>query len=169
VANNPLILTDPSGLVFYCILTRGENNQSIIQCSDSTDGTTSTYHVNENACRNGRSRNPCSSNGSDRYSEDHLAPPGLYALLPRVTDGNRIRRGDPVLTSPGLPTGSIRGHNGGPNRGGMEYPIGPHIGEWSDGCPLFPPTDAGRKEIEDFKRRFNSNLLSGGSWISILE
>jgi len=51
----------------------------------------------------------------------------------------------------------------------MEYPIGPHIGEWSDGCPLFPPTDAGRKEIEDFKRRFNSNLLSGGSWISILE
>jgi hypothetical protein len=52
---------------------------------------------------------------------------------------------------------------------GCKEPIGPHVGTTSRGCPLFDKTKAGERDKEDFYRRFNANICTGGTTVILEE
>lgn len=138
-------------------------------CHDSTDGTTNKYDLTENACRKGRSKNKC--NKDNRYGEDHLLEPGRYELKPSGHTGSaknddgtpRLKKGDPVYTTPYYKNGWV--YSGGVERD----TIYPHMGSWSDGCPLFAKDKEGQRQKKDFDRRFRNNVNNGGSDVWVQE
>jgi hypothetical protein len=128
-------------------------------CTDASG--TSTYHLSE----------PAPVNPEAPYEENQQLAPGAYCLLPRPTEGGVLPKGSPVYTTPGEQAGTIITPTG-KKRGGLEYPVGPHVAgpqRRSKGCPLFPNTKAGRKQQEEFYRRFRENIKTGGTWVYILD
>jgi hypothetical protein len=152
VANNPVGLTDSTGLRMICNQVR-IGTQATVTCFDSTDNATTNYDVTEPA-NNG--------NPNDPYGPNGQLPPGQYDLLPRPDNGNIIRQGEPLYTTPGSPPGIVIAPSG-----QVRMLIGPHVGTQSLGCPLFPPTEAGRAQRDDFLRRFRNNLGNGGTQVTV--
>ncbi|MGH7164136.1 MAG: RHS repeat-associated core domain-containing protein [Nitrospiraceae bacterium] len=152
VANNPVNITDPNGLVFICSQVR-TGTKSTITCFDFTDNSATSYDLTEPA-NNG--------NPDDPYGPNGQLPPGQYDALPRPDNGNRIPQGNPLYTTPGRPTGTVIAPNG-----QVRTLIGPHVGTQSLGCPLFPPTPEGEAQQADFLRRFRNNIGVGGTKITV--
>ncbi len=154
VGGNPLSWVDPLGLFMMCDQIRDPNNTSTkMSCTDHSDNTTVEYDLTEPA-NNGKPNDPYGPNG--------LLGPGEYDLIPRPSNGNLIKKGRPVYTTPGNSPGNVTAPNG-QNRTW----IGPHSGTKSLGCPLFSPTAQGRKERDDFYRRFDNNVNSGGTRVNV--
>ena len=152
VVNNPVNLADPSGLRLVCNQVR-TGTQTTITCFDSTDNSSTTYDLTEPA-NNG--------NPDDPYGPNGQLPPAQYDLLPRPDNGNVIRQGEPLYTTPGRPPGVVVAPGG-----QVRTLIGPHVGTQSLGCPLLPPTAEGRAQRDDFLRRFRNNLGAGGTQITV--
>ena len=148
---------DPWGLILACVQER-IGLSSTLYCYDSMTKETVSYPLTENACRKKR----CSD--GNRYGEDRLLPPGYYDLLPRGTGGRIFDKGDPHYTTPGLPDGVIVDPSG-----TLRRSIGPHVGSFSDGCPLFAKTKSGIADRNDFYRRFRNNVNNGGTGVWVQE
>jgi len=154
VGNSPANFIDPLGLRLTCTQNR-TGQTTVITCVDTTDGTTTTYNVIENA-NSGDPNNPYGPNG--------LLPPGDYDLQPRLGPGTVFHPGDPQYTTPGQATGVVIAPHG-----ERRTAIGPHRGRISNGCPLFAPTREGTRQRDDFYRRFRNNIRQGGTTVRIQE
>jgi len=75
-----------------------------------------------------------------------------------------------VYATPGQTAGKIITPSGGFR--GVPIPVGAHVwrkAKKSLGCPLFDRTASGERAKEDFYRRFNANLGSGGTSVIIID
>ena len=154
VGNSPVNFIDPLGLRLICTQNR-TGQTTVMTCVDTTDGTTTTYNVTENA-NSGDPNNPYGPNG--------LLPPGDYELQPRLGPGTVFHPGDPQYTTPGQATGVVIAPHG-----ERRTAIGPHRGRRSNGCPLFAPTPEGIRQRDDFYRRFRNNVRQGGTTVTVQE
>jgi RHS repeat-associated protein len=155
VGGSPLRFADPSGLIMICAQARS-GTTTTLYCYDSRTGEYPTYDLTENA-----SKDPTAP-----YEENQQLAPGSYKLLPRPGSGKVLPQGSPVYTTPGQSPGTIITPSG-KKRG--DPPAGPHIGTQSAGCPLFSPTEKGKRQKNDFYLRFKENVNIGGSWVEIFE
>jgi RHS repeat-associated protein len=155
VSGDPLNAIDPTGLRMNCVQLR-DGIRSTLICHDSTDGALATYPLTEPAAN---------FPSDDPYGPGGQLAAGVYGLLPRPAPGGpTLRTGAPLYTTPGRAAGVVVDPSGRIRRW-----LGPHVGAYSLGCPLFPRDQVGRKLRDDFYLRFARNVTDGGTTVVIID
>jgi len=161
VANNPIRYIDSSGLDLIGSQVRDSKGNTTFYFHDTDTGADYIYQgITEPAPK-------ISPKTGKDYGLEAQLPPATYNFIPRPDPGPGsfvLPKDAPVYTTPGKGVGIVIDPSG-----KIREWIGPHVGTTSEGCPLFPNTEQGKKQKKSFYLLINLYYRLGPVTITIRE